>query len=67
MRSYALLLVSCSKSQSVLTATPINEPVLQNNAYFYLTDQKSFGYSHIVTINQHQADNSDTNDNKKLS
>ena len=71
-----LLLVSCGNCLSVLTQTPKNVPVLNNGAYWYLTDIKgsrSFGYSPSNNIHQYNCDifdyNYNTNeyeDNKRL-
>jgi hypothetical protein len=51
-----LLLVSCGNCQNVLTATQKNKPVLNNGAYWYLTDKKSFGFSPSYNIKQHSVD-----------
>lgn len=51
-----LLLVSCGNCFAVLTETPLNKPVLNNGAYWYLTDKKSFGFSPSSNIKQDNAD-----------
>ena len=51
-----LLLVSCGDCQTVLTETPLNTPVLNNGAYWYLTTGKSFGFSPNGNIKQLNAD-----------
>ncbi len=68
-----LLLVSCGNCHSVLTPTEYRKPVFNNGAYWYLTNGKSFGFSHSFYIFQDDADHSDCNtawycpDKKKLS
>ena len=64
-----LLLVSCGNCLSVLTQTPKNVPVLNNGAYWYLTDiggTRSFGYSPSNNIVQGNCDYYDYKDNKRL-
>ena len=51
-----LLLVSCGKCQSILRPTQINQPVLDNGAYWYLTDKYSFGFSSSNNIKQNFVD-----------
>ena len=45
-----LLLVSCGNCRAVLTPTPRNHSVLNNGAYWYLTNSYSFGFSPIYNI-----------------
>ena len=48
-----LLLVSCGDCQDILSLnTPINEPILINGAFWYLTPNKSFGFSPSQQIKQ---------------
>jgi hypothetical protein len=54
-----LLLVSCGHCLSVLTSTIINRPILNNGAYWYFTDQKSFGFSPDANIKQNAPDGND--------
>lgn len=69
--SDTLLLVSCGNCRIVLTETQINEPVLHNGAYWYLTKEFSFGFSPIYEIRQENSDHYDSdmgyNDVKRLS
>ena len=44
------LLVSCAHCQTVLSMTSKSEPVLSNNAYWYLTKDYSFGFAPISRI-----------------
>jgi hypothetical protein len=67
-----LLLVSCANCYSVLTSTQLDKPVLNNGAYWYLTNEKSFGFSPSSNIKQSWVDMYDCNplpctDNKRLS
>jgi hypothetical protein len=69
-----LLLVSCGNCRTVLTETAPNKPVLDNGAYWYLTDRKSFGFAPVYNINQNNPDVydckigwSNCNDDKRLS
>ncbi len=61
-----LLLVSCGNCHSVLTQTPQNQPVLNNGAYWYMTDTFSFGFSPSNIIIQSNCDYYDNTDNKRL-
>ena len=56
LNSDNLLLVSCANCHSVLTETPLNQPVLNNGAYWYLTTGKSFAFSLSYNIKQNSAD-----------
>lgn len=69
-----LLLVSCGNCHAVLKETSNNKPVLNNEAYWYLTEKKSFGFSPSFNIKQlsvdwHDCDSSAKNcsDDKRLS
>ena len=64
-----LLLVSCGNCLSVLTQTQKNVPVLNNGAYWYLTDiegSRSFGFSPSYKICQNGCDTYGWSDNKRL-
>ncbi len=54
--SNKILLVSCGNCHSILSPTPLNQPVLINGAYWYMTDYRSFGFSPIYAIQQRYAD-----------
>lgn len=54
-----ILLVSCGDCLSVLTSTVINKPILNNGAYWYFTDKKSFGFSPDFNIKQNSPDGND--------
>ena len=62
-----LLLISCGNCQAVMTPTQHNTPVLNNGAYWYMTNSLSFGYAPNSLISQDQADTIDTNVNTRLS
>jgi len=74
LNSDNLLLVSCGSCNEVLKETTNNKPVLNNEAYWYLTDKKSFGFSPSYNIKQlsvdwHDCDSSakSCSDDKRLS
>ena len=54
--SDVMLLVSCGDCQSILTQTSLNNPTLINGAYWYMTSDKSFGFSDSSTISQNSCD-----------
>ena len=70
-----LMRVSCGKCHSVIMPTAVNKPVLNNGAYWYLTNGFSFGFAPISAIKQSTSDTYDYDersgkncqDNKRLS
>jgi hypothetical protein len=56
-----LLLVSCGNCHTVLSETILNKPVLNNGAYWYLTNEFSFGFSPIYNVKQSFTDWYDCN------
>lgn len=62
-----LNLVSCANCYSVLTMTNLNVPHYVGSAYWYLTQNKSFGFSKYSSINQNTADNNNHDDIYRLS
>ena len=61
-----LILVSCGRCLQVLSATFVNNPNLVNGAYWYLTPNRSVGFSDIALINQNTCDVKFPADKRKL-
>ena len=50
-----------------LSETPLNQPKLHENTWWYFTRSKSVGFSESQIINQFQADELDLQKNSRLS
>jgi len=61
-----LILVSCGNCYSILQTTITNQPVLINNAYWYNTPGKSFGFAPTSIITQNSCDTTGPNDPQRL-
>ena len=60
-------LVACANCHSVLNETELNKPRFINKAWWYLTKEKSFGFSPNENINQKRYDMQDQQDEFRLS
>lgn len=62
-----LLLISCANCYAVVQPTAINSPMFVGSAYWYLTENLSFGFAPNSTINQNLGDIYDTSSPYRLS
>jgi len=64
--SNTMLLLSCGECQSIINFTQLNSPVFINSAYWYLTQDYSFGFSPSSTILQEKCDIYDIQNNLRM-
>jgi hypothetical protein len=62
-----LKVVACGNCLSITTQTILNQPKFYGSAYWYFTENQSFGFSPSSNINQNQADDFDLSSNERLS
>jgi len=62
-----LRVVACANCLNVTTQTPLNRPQNYGAAYWYYTENNSFGYAPDSTITQNSADTYDQSSNLRLS
>ena len=67
VRDDILRVVACSNCLSITTQTTLNQPVYSGSAYWYFTQDYSFGFSPDSRIIQLRADIHDQNSNQRLS
>ena len=61
-----MLLISCGECLSIINFTNLNSPVLINSAYWYFTEDYSFGFSPSSTILQAKCDIYDIQNNQRM-
>jgi len=64
--SNTMLLLSCGECQSIINFTQLNSPVFINSAYWYFTQDYSFGFSPSSTILQEKCDIYDIQNNLRM-